>query len=43
MQPPDPLFMLVGSTYVVLKWTAGLWAVRRVAAADIGPGLRVSD
>ena len=40
MQPPDPSFMLWGSAYVVLKWTVGVWAVRRVAAADLGRGLR---
>jgi hypothetical protein len=40
MQPPDPSFMLWGSAYVVLKWTVGVWAVRRVAASDLGPGLR---
>jgi hypothetical protein len=40
MAPPDPFFMIWASAYVVLKWTVGLWAVRRVASADIGPGLR---
>ena len=39
MPPPDPGFMLWGSAYVILKWTVGLWAVRRVGSADIGPGL----
>ena len=29
MPPPDPAFLLWGSTYVVLKWTVGLWLVRR--------------
>jgi hypothetical protein len=30
--PVDTTFMLWGSAYVILKWTVGLWAVRRVKA-----------
>jgi hypothetical protein len=30
---PDPHFMLWGATYVILKWTFGAWAIRRVKAA----------
>lgn len=30
MEPPDPTFMLWASTYVVLKWTAGVWLIRTV-------------
>lgn len=29
MSAPDPTFLFWGSVYVVLKWTVGLWAVRR--------------
>ena len=32
MPLPDPTFLAWGSAYVVLKWTMGLWAVRRVRA-----------
>ena len=32
MYPTDVQFMLWGSAYVILKWTVGLWAVRRVKA-----------
>jgi hypothetical protein len=32
MPPVDTTFMLWGSVYVLLKWTVGLWAVRRVKA-----------
>jgi hypothetical protein len=30
--PVDTTFMIWGSAYVILKWTVGLWAVRRVKA-----------
>jgi hypothetical protein len=32
MLPPDTQFMIWGTGYVILKWTVGLWAVRRVKA-----------
>jgi hypothetical protein len=28
--PVDVGFLLWGSAYVILKWTVGLWALRRV-------------
>jgi hypothetical protein len=30
---PDPQFIFWGTTYVIVKWTIGAWAVRRVKAA----------
>lgn len=30
MTPPDPTVLLWGSAYVILKWTVGLWALRKV-------------
>jgi hypothetical protein len=30
--PVDTTFILWASAYVILKWTAGVWAVRRVKA-----------
>jgi hypothetical protein len=31
VQPPiDIQFMLWGSAYVLVKWTVGIWAIRRV-------------
>ena len=30
---PDSQFILWGMTYVIVKWTVGAWAVRRVKAA----------
>jgi hypothetical protein len=32
LPPPDPLFLIWGSAYVLLKWTLGAWAIRRVRA-----------
>ena len=30
MSPNELQVMMWGSAYVILKWTVGLWAVRRV-------------
>jgi len=36
----DPVLMLWASVYVMLKWTVGLWALRRVKASlTVGPAL----
>ena len=36
MTPPvDFAFMVWGSAYVVLKWTVGLWTLRRVKVGFI--------
>ena len=32
MSGVDTAFLVWGSAYVVLKWTVGLWALRRVKA-----------
>jgi len=32
MMAPDVTFMLLGTAYVVFKWTVGLWAFRRAKA-----------
>jgi hypothetical protein len=32
MDITSPQYMLWASVYVILKWTVGLWTVRRVAA-----------
>ena len=36
----DPVLMLWASVYVMLKWTVGVWALRRVKASlVVGPTL----
>lgn len=35
MPPPDVTFMLWASAYVILKWTAGLWLVRKLHASHV--------
>jgi hypothetical protein len=38
MGPNHPDFLLWGTAYVILKWTVGLWSVRRIKAHILDRG-----